>query len=307
MSARRVTCLGLLLFLGGSLLGCGKGDPPAASVDGCAVTEIDIRAARLPRPIAGLYWGQEIWVTYKSDVHQDYGVRSSRSRDEALELARSLCRAVHGGEDIGVLARKWSNGMGGLARGFAVVPEPSHRDDPDARDVALMMATPGALTPLIEWRGGFWFARRIPAAEGRALAALLEREMGKRAKARVIHIHHQGAFPRRYQFDDFTKEQAITKAWALIREIQNGADFEELARLHNNDRDTRARGGLLTSKDPRTGEPTEWIRWADRRLNQPLLDVILEKATVGTVWPEPVVSGQGVDVVLVLARETGKP
>lgn len=302
----RATCLLLLLApVWGLFSACGDGGPgEAAGPETCAVSTVEVEHARVPLPIPGLYWGQEIWVTYKSDVHQDYGVRSSRSRAEALDLARKLCRAVEGGEDIGPLARRWSNGMGGLAEGFAVVPEPAHRAAPDARDLALIQTQPGELTPLLEWRGGFWFARRVTKERGQALGAKLAQRAATRAKARVIHIHHSGAFPRRHEFDAYTKEQAVAKAWGLIRKIQDGADFEELARLHSNDARTRAQGGLLSTKDPRTGEPTEWVHWGDRSFSQPLLDVILEKAVPGTLWPEPVLSGQGVDLVLVLQRES---
>ena len=288
------------------LAACGGGeDEEPPSIHGaCGLAEVDVQATRIPRPIPGLYWGQEIWITYRSDAHEDYGVRSTRSRPEALDLARKLCKAVRAGEDIGTLARKYSNGMGGLAKGFAVVPEPAHRDDPDVRDIALIQTQPGELTPLIEWQGGFWFARRITEPEGRALSELLQREMRKRARARVIHIHHRTASPRKHEFDKFTEEQAIAKAWALIREIQKGADFETLAREHNNDRDTRASGGLLQTVDPRTGKRTEWVRWGDRRFSQPLLEVILEKGKPGALWAEPVISGQGVDVVQVLERRS---
>lgn len=298
----------LILVWGVLLCGaCGGEDPadqqPAGRYPaGCALQEIDLQAQRLPVPFPGLCWGQEIWVTYKSEGHEDFGFRSSRSRPEALDLARRLCSAVRGGADIGALARKWSNGRGGVAKGFCVVPHPSHRSDLDVRDVALITAEVGELTPLIEWQGGFWFARRVQATQGEALGRILIRERGKRARARVIHLHHREAFPRRHQFDKTTEKHALDKAWRLIRKIQQGADFSEVARKHSNDTKTRARGGLLDTTDPISGKATDWVSWGDRKFSQPLLDVILEKGAVGKLWPEPVVSGQGIDVVLVLER-----
>jgi len=314
MSRRLLPLLACLLACaacGENGAGTGHGKPArgggaSPEPQGCAVSKIDVRAARVPRPVPGLYWGQEIWLTYKSEAYSDFGFRSHRSRSEALDLARKLCAAVRAGEDIGVLARKWSNGLGGIAKGFAVVPEPAHREDPDERDIALITTSPGAITPLIEWRGGFWFAKRVAAEKGRALGRLLEQEVTKRAQARVIHIHHRGAFPRRADFDQYTQQQAVQKAWAIIRSVQKGADFQDLARRHSNDQKTRARSGLLSTIDPITKKPTDWVRWGDRNFSQPLLDVILGKGVVGTIWPEPVISGQGVDIVLVVARESGK-
>lgn len=308
---RSLLVCALLLFAGTLSAACGDGGDAedgqgvgARIPKACGLATIDVRAARVPRPIPGLYWGQEIWLTYRSEEYGIHGVRATRSREEALDLARKLCAAVHGGEDIGVLARKYSNGMGGVARGFAVVPEPSHRSAPDARDIALMNAEVGEITPLIEWRGGFWFARRIPPEQGRQLGDLLQREASKRARARVIHIHHRDAWPRRHQFDQYTKQQAVEKAWALIREIQRGKDFAALARLHSNDKKTRENSGLLTTIHPITKEPTEWVRWGDRNFSQPLLDVLLEKGVPGKLWPEPVISGQGVDVVFLVERKS---
>lgn len=257
-------------------------------------------------PLEGICWAQEIWISYRSEAHVGQGFRYPRTREEALAKARDLCRKVHAGADIGVLARRWSNGDFGLADGLCVAPEPSHRTKPDARDVTLSRTAVGALTPLIEWRGGFWFARRITERAGRVLDAKLRKAQRVRARARVIHIHHAGAFPRRHEFDRFTKAEAVAKAWAIIRELErkDGPTFADLSRKHNNDQGTRERDGLLTTRHPRTKEQTEWIRWGDRNFSQQLLDVLLEKGTPGKLWPEPVVSGQGVDVVLLLERRS---
>ena len=109
----------------------------------------------------GIAFGQEIWISWFDKDAKGPGFRAPRTRVEALALARNLCRAVHGGADLGELALKHSNGTYSRARGLAVVPEPGHRSRPDARDLALLRTPVGELTPLLEWNGGFWFARRI--------------------------------------------------------------------------------------------------------------------------------------------------
>ncbi len=306
----RTAILTILLL---AATGCGGDEPSAVKARGaepsvapgtCRVSPFD--AKRAPASLPGIYWGQEIWISYRSEEHVGKGFRYPRTRAEALAKARDLCRQVHAGADLGKLARRWSNGDFGLADGLCVVPEPSHRNAPDARDVTLFRTPIGSLTPLLEWRGGFWFARRLSEADGRKLDGKLQKALKLRARARVIHIHHAGAFPRRFEFDNYTKAQAVEKAWAIIRELEHkdGKRFAELARKHSNEKGTRERDGLLTTRDPITKKKTEWIRWGDRNFSQMLLDVILEKGTPGRVWPEPVISGQGVDIVLVLERRS---
>ncbi|MDJ0521861.1 MAG: hypothetical protein QNJ90_07275 [Planctomycetota bacterium] len=298
----RATCL--LLLLG--LAACGGETATQEPEDSrpCRVQPVDMRG--VPLPLKEITWAQEIWISYLSDEHIGQGFRYPRSRDEALAKARDLCRRVHAGADIGTLARRWSNGDFGLADGLCVAPEPSHRTKPDERDVTLSRTAVGDLTPLIEWRGGFWFARRITEREGRRLDAKLRKALKLRARARVIHIHHAGAAPRRHEFDRFPKEKAVAKAWAIIRELERegGPSFPEMSRQHNNDAGARERDGLLTTIDPISKQKTEWIRWNDRNFSRQLLEVILETGTPGRVHPEPVISGQGVDVVYVLERRS---
>ena len=308
---RAVLALALLCLV---LAGCGEDEPqrPRSAgglestplPEGCRTATIDAKRARVPRPLAGIYFGQEIWLSYHSKEHEGQGYRFPRTRDEALYKIRQLCTAVHGGADIGTLARQWSNAAGGRADGFCAAPHPQNRAEPDARDIALYRTPVGELTPLLEWRGGFWFAKRIPEAQGRALGAKLAAAAKVRARARVIHIHHKDAYPFMVEYEKVEKQNAIAAAQWIIEQKPDEQAFAEFAKKYSNDGPSGKRGGLFLTKHPTTGDATEWIRWGERDLPQQTLDVILEKATPGTVWPQPVVSGRGVDVVFVIERRT---
>jgi hypothetical protein len=276
------------------------GAPGTCEVQGGARS---LRAPAPPLPLEGLFWAQEIWISWTERGREGQGYRYPRTREDALALARALCRQAHEGADVGALARKHSNATGGRAYGFAVAPEPSHRGKPDERDMALFRTPVGELTPLLEWRGGFWFARRVDEARGLELAALQEKASRQRARARMITIQHGDSWLKQYEYEGVTHQQALDAAWSLIRRLQAGEDFATLARTYSNDADTKASGGLLWTHDPRTGERTEWIHWGDLRYPEPVVEVILEKARVGEVWHEPVDHGKGVSVVLVLERE----
>jgi hypothetical protein len=294
------------------LAACGDEAPQVTSAHGaCAVAPFEVPPWRRP-PIAGYYYAQEVWISWHSKDPDAKGYRYPRKQPEALALARDLCKAARAGHDIGDIARKYSNGDGAVARGIIVTPEDSHRTQPDARDLLLMRTPVGELTPLIEYQGGYWFARRIGEAKARRLVELVRAWARRAARVRVIHIHYADAWPLRVQFEHFTEQQAVQKAWALIREVQKAAEtgraaaearFIELAKEHSNDGETRKDGGLLVTRHPVTGERTDRVRWGDRGFAQTLLEVILEKAEPGRVWHEPVVSPRGVDVVFVLERD----
>ncbi len=295
----------LLLLLVPLLAACG--DDPATSASAssagtCALLEKIPAWGR--EPMRGTMYAQEVWIAYhRKGVKGKPGYPSwPRKKPEAEVLAKGLCRKAHSGDDIGDIARGWSNGNGAVAEGIVQLPVEANRTKPDAREIVLFRTKVGALTPLIEWEGGFWFARRIPIEKAMALGKLLEQERKRRARARVIHIHHAGAWPRRHEFDEYTKAQARQKAWAIIKTIEHGADFEEIARNHSNDGPSRKRGGLMKTKHPITREETEWFHWGDRTISDPLLRVILEECPPGKLWPQPVESERGIDVVMVLER-----
>jgi hypothetical protein len=287
--------------------------PPRAAAPGtCAVVASVPPPTSRMAPFAGPYWGQEIWISYHTKDPDAKGFHYPRKREEALELAVAVCKKVHAGEEIGPLAKRYSSGNGGVAGGFVVLPDdPSHRGAPDARDLALMRTPVGKLTPLLEWNHGFWFARRIDPEKGRLLLERLEAARALRTRARVIHIHHKDAFPYRYEFDNVTHQQAIDAAWAMVRQIEHAAltskaaafeKFKELARKHSN-AESRYTDGLLETKDPETGEKTEWIRWGDQGFTQKLLQAIMEDCKPGSFIPSPIDHGRGIDIVWVEERK----
>ncbi|MFV1959572.1 MAG: peptidylprolyl isomerase, partial [Planctomycetota bacterium] len=122
-------------------------------------------------PLSGPVVGQEIWITYRAPEYQAYGRRTGRSREEARRVAESLRRRVLAGESIGSLAQRFSGAPGAAAQGFGgVLPVDPARPGPRAR--ALASVEVGGVTPLIDWMGGWWFARRVGPARGRDLARL---------------------------------------------------------------------------------------------------------------------------------------
>lgn len=306
---RGVAVLALCCLL---LAACGEEERPRSVgglestplPEGCKTASIDAATARVPRPLEGIYFGQEIWLSYHSKEHEGQGYRFPRTRAEALHKIRQLCRAVHGGADIGELARQWSNAAGGRARGFCAAPHPDNRARPDARDIALYRTPVGELTPLLEWRGGFWFAKRIPDAQGQALGARLAAAAKVRARARIIQFQHKDAYPFQVEYEKITKQKALSAAQWIIEQKPDEQAFAALAKKYSNDGPSGARGGLFLTKHPVTGKQTEWIRWGERDLPHPVVEVILEKATPGTVWPHPIDTGRGVSIVFVIERRT---
>lgn len=298
---RRTWLAGLcaLLVLGG----CGPEAPTPEPIGGCTGVGGPAPIVRPPPalPLSGSLHAQEVWITYDSPAHAQMGRRMPRTREAALELAHALCRRARAGESLGALARRHSGAPGAVAQGYAGVL-PRDPVDPDPRDLAVAQLEVGEISPVLDWNGGFWFAARVSPEQGRLLRESFERYGRLRARARVIAIGYAGAYPDRYEFREFPRDEAEAKARRLIDAIQRGETFDAVAREHSNDGPSRLRGGLLMTKDPVTGAASEWLYWGDPDFPQPLLEAALETAPVGRLLPTPIVTESGVFVLLVEER-----
>lgn len=288
-------CLSALLALG--LLGaaCDGGSDPAAPP---AEPQI------LPAGPSGLYAGQEIWLTYNSPPHQKFGaVRLERPGAEARALAEQLRSAVLAGADIGALARQHSNAPGGVADGFCLVPNDPMRLD--ARDRALMSTREGQVTELVDWLGGWWFAKRVSEDRGRELKAKFDDLLATEVRGAAIVLHYDKAYPFRRE-QKRTREQARETGAMVHARARAGEDFAALAREFSSDEWGMLNGGELRGFDPATRSFSPWLRCVDPYHPIGLLEV-LKNGPPGVVHPELLDTGWGFVIVKPLERRKVSP
>lgn len=293
---RRVLMAGAAALL---LPGCGDDAGTPAKPKGGGAKPVE--------PVSGDgAFVQDVWIPYHHANHRPgMGFRppdESITRDRARELAVEARSRVQAGQDIGYVAWRYSALPWGYLGGYSALPVDERR--PTIRYREAVKLPIGGLTDIHEWRHGWWFAERI----GRQQAELLERRVRDakhvRARARVIHTHHAGAEPRRFEYDRVSQKQALAAARTYILKVQGGTEFATLAGSTTHDRDGRQRGGLMVWQDPHTRKITDWMTWRARRAyHYHLYEAIFESAPVGEVNPEPIVSPMGVDVLMVLERK----
>lgn len=277
------------------------------AVPACGEGKGDVQegGARPLRPVATVAAAQEVWIPYHDPSHEKGGANNPRglyappppriTRALAKELAEGARKQAADGVGLGHLA--WANSSAPWGRlGGYTGPLPASQP-PDARDRAVLASEVGELTPLLEWRQGFWFARRIDDATADRLQRRAQAANRVRARARVIHVHHKDAYPWRMEVQKITREQALAIARGIIEKVEDGADFETLAREGvNHATRLKQTGGLLVDAG------SEWVTWRTRAWGYELLEAVLEDAPIGRVRPEPVEGPFGVDVVFVLER-----
>lgn len=257
-------------------------------------------------PLAGRYVGQEIWLTYFSPEHALYGRRIHRTAEEARALAEALRARVLAGEDIGALAETHSNAPGAAAGGFSGVL-PADADAPTERDRALASVAVGEVTPIVDWLGGMWFARRIDRAAAARLQVRLDRVRAERVRLRAIVLLYQGVWvpdPALSRGVTRTKERAVALAETLLERARAGEDFEALAREFSDDAASAKNGGLVQVARE-GGVQTAWLH----RFETWVPDSVLRAAfatPAGEVHPDVVVSPRGVFVLRVDARRDGQ-
>jgi len=247
--------------------------------------------------VGGLYIGQEIWLTYESAAHAQLGRRVLRPAAEAKAMAQRLRDRVLAGEDIGGLAREESNAPGGSADGFVLLPV--NPAQPDERDLALMRVREGEVTALVDWRGGWWFAKRVNAAKGVELKQLFETLRGTEARGQAIVLHHKDAYPFKYD-QKRTRGEAEDLARSVLTRALAGEDFATLARAYSSDV-SGDNGGHLETLDAATKQKTPWIRIDNADFPLALLDALF-RGEVAKVYPELLDTSRGFVIVKPLAR-----
>jgi hypothetical protein len=252
-----------------------------------------------PTAEPGPYVAQEIWVTHAPAASLPVGVRpSGLTREEALALVTRLRESVLAGSDIGLLAKRHSQAPGAAAFGFSDWrAEPGKRMD--VRDHALVRTPIGGVTPVEEWLGGFWFAKRIPKERGTYLEAIFKQLAKTRARAAAVAIQWKGAMGAPETIRR-SKEEARARADDALKLAQGGVDFAEVVSLYSDD-ETRDRGGLLMTPGA-DGKAQEWLHVASPYIPQPVLDAIFE-GEPGTVWPHVIETSRAYVIVKVLDRQ----
>jgi hypothetical protein len=253
------------------------------------------------RPVlAGPYVAQEIWVTYNHEEFNHLGRRDGTPRDEARQKAEALRERVLRGEDIGALAIEHSGAPGGSSEGFSDWRGDPKRNPLDARDHELMRTPVGGVTKILDWLGGWWFAKRVSAERGRELEVRFRWEIERAARIAVIAIKYKGSWPQRY--DDkwtLTKEEAHALAESLLARALAGEDFGALAAQHSYDENAKNGGVVRVLRT--NGERTEWIKPQEEVIERAVLKAAFE-GEIGKVWPHVIDGVIAVYLVKVLER-----
>jgi hypothetical protein len=252
------------------------------------------------RPEPGPYVAQEVWITYHDPRYEKFGQRTGRPRDEALALAKALRAKVLAGADIGRIAQEHSNANGGAALGFSYwIAE--ERGNWEGRGPALAATRIGDVTEIIDWKGGFWFARRVSEARGKELDALFRREQQRKAKIAAIYVAYEG-LDVLDEGDTVTrtKEQALRRAEEALRRALAGEDFAVLVKNFSDHVATRERGGAVIVKGP-DGKETDWIRPQQPWIEPEVLDAAFHGED-GKVFPKVLDTARGLFIVKVLER-----
>jgi PPIC-type PPIASE domain len=275
---RAVLALAPLLGLGLLLSACGHDDPSDA-----------------PEP--GPQVGQEVFLTYEAPEFAAFGHRVDRTKEEARALAEQLHARVVAGEDAGPIARDYSNAPGAAADGFSG-RLPHDAAHPDARDRAIAATRVGGITPIVDWKGGWWFAKRVDLETGKRLERLFL-EVGRRrvAVSAIALLYRTAWIPDAEAREQVkrTKEEAVKLATGILRQLQAGGSFEDMARADSEDKDSAERGGAIVLPGD-DAKPTKWLRLQDPRVPHSVLEAAWE-TPVGQVHPRVIVSPRGVFLV----------
>jgi len=145
----------------------------------------------------------------------------------ARAKAEELLARARAGEDFAQLALQYSEAPDALEGGDLGWRDAGEIPTVFARAVILLR--PGELSPILRSPSGFHVLKLLERA-GTQIEAVVQ-----------IRARHILISPSRV----ITDEEALRQATQLYRRIQEGASFEDLARIHSNDAGSANRGGEL--------------------------------------------------------------
>lgn len=157
---------------------------------------------------------------------------STEQQDIIRPQAEAVLKRIRAGEDFVALAKEYSQDPGSASQGGDLGFFGRGTMVPAFEDVAFSLKA-GEVSDLVQSQFGFHIIR-------------VEEISGDQVRARHILFL--------LQKDEKAAQQ---KAMALYKQIQDGADFAELAREHSDYEETASRGGFLDNF-PKSGLPTEF-------------------------------------------------
>lgn len=159
-------------------------------------------------------------------------VASTEQQDKIRPQAEAILERIRAGEDFAALAKEYSQDPGSASRGGDLGFFGRGTMVPAFEDVAFSLKV-GEVSGLVQSQFGFHIIR-------------VEEISGDQVRARHILFL--------LQKDEKASQQ---KAMALYQQIQDGADFAELAREHSDYEETASRGGFWANL-PRSDLPPEF-------------------------------------------------
>ena len=157
---------------------------------------------------------------------------STEQQDKIRPQAEAVLERIRAGEDFAALAKEYSQDPGSASQGGDLGFFGRGTMVPAFEDVAFGLKV-GEVSGLVQSQFGFHIIR-------------VEEISGDQVRARHILFL--------LQKDEKAGQQ---KAMALYKQIQDGADFAELAREHSDYEETASRGGLLNNY-PKSELPAEF-------------------------------------------------
>ena len=170
--------------------------------------------------------GAHILVMYQGSQRAPATI--TRTKEEALELAKEIAKKARGGEDFAELAKDYSDGPSG-PRGGDLGVWTQGRMVPEF-DTAILGMDIGGISDPVETAFGYH---------------IITRKKVEKVSARHILIMHNDSM-RKPQEITRTKEEARARAEEVKQMLADGADFEAMAREYS-DGPTGPRGGDLNS------------------------------------------------------------